>query len=127
MNILDRYLSINYLKIFLSVTLSSIALILLYSLTDFLFGFKEKSLEIVVRYAAYLIPVGFYVLSSIVVNISLLILFRRIISRKVDLTVQSFGISPLRFVSVLVVGIFLLSVLFLFLNESFLPGMFKKL
>ncbi len=127
MNILDRYLSVNYLKVFLSVALASMSLILLYSLTDFLFGFKEKSLEVVVKYVAYLIPVGFYVLSSIVVNISLLILFRRLLSKKIDLTVQSFGISPLRFLAVLITGILSLSFLFLLLNESFLPSMFKKL
>ena len=127
MNILDRYISVNYLKVFLSVTFASMALILLYSLTDFLFSFKEKSLGIVLRYVAYLVPVGFYVLSSIVVNLSLLIFFRRIISKKIDLTVQSFGISPLRFASVLIGGILSLSLLFLLLNESFLPGMFKRL
>ncbi len=127
MNILDRYISISYLKILLSVSLASMTLIILYSLADFLFAFREKSLEVAVRYTTYLIPVGFYILSSIVVNISLLILFRRILYKKTDLTVQSFGISPLRFLSFPIGGILLLSVLLLLLNESFLPRMFREI
>ncbi len=127
MNILDRYLSVSYLKIFLSVSLASMTLVILYSLTDFFFGFKEKSLRVVIEYVIYLIPVGFYVLSSIVVNVSLLLLFKRILSRNMDLTVQSFGISPLRFTAVLIAGVFFLSSFLLLLNESFIPGMFKRL
>ena len=127
MNTFDRYLSLSYLKILLSVSLASTTLIVLYSLADFLFAFREKSFEIALRYTAHLIPAGFYILSSIVVNISLLLLFRRILSKKVDLTVQSFGISPLRFLSVLLVGVLSLSLFLLLLNESFLPRMFREI
>jgi len=127
MRIIDRYLSVNYLKVFISITFVSVVLILLYSLTDFLLSFKEKSPEAVLSYSAYLIPVGFYFLSPIVVNLSLLILFRRLLSKRVDLVSQSFGITPFRLVSILMGGILLLSLTFLLLNESFLPGALKKL
>ncbi len=127
MNIFDRYLLVNFFKIFFAVSLVSLGLIVLYSLTDFFFGFKEKSPQVILRYIAYLIPIGFYVLSSLLVSVSVLILFRRILSKKIDLTVQSFGISPLRFSLLLIVSVLTLSSLFLLLNESFFPSLFKKL
>jgi len=126
MNIFDRYISANYLKIFSAVTFVAIGLTVLYSLTDFLLGFRIVNLEVGLSYVLNLIPLGFYLLSSITVNISLLILFRRIFSRKLDLTVQSFGVSPLRFSLYLIAGVFALSSLFLILNESVLPSLFKK-
>ncbi len=127
MNLFDRYLLINYLKIFFTVSLVSVGLVALYSLTDFLLGFKDKNLKVGVSYLLYLIPIGFYILSSLLVNISLLIFMRRILSRKMDLTVQSFGVSPLRFsLSVLFFTLFLSGTL-LALNESFIPQLFKKI
>ncbi len=127
MNIFDRYLAVNFLKIFSVVTFVSVGLIVVYSLTDFFLGFKESKLDVGIKYVAYLIPVGFYILSSILVNLSVLILFRRLFARKIDLTVQSFGISPLRFSLFLIGGVLILSSLFLVLNENFFPKMFKRL
>ena len=127
MNLFDRYLLRNYLKTFGAVTFVSLGLIVLYSLTDLFLGFKEASLEIGLRYTLSLVPLGFYVLSSLLVNISLLILFRRLLSRRIDLTVQSFGVSPLRFSSPILWVVLFLSLSFLLLNESFFPSMFKRL
>ncbi len=127
MKIFDRYLSVNYLKVFSTVTLALLVLVLVYGLIDFLLGFRERSPEIAFRYVLYLAPTGFYVLSPLLVNVSLLILFRRLFSKKLDLTAQSFGVSPLRFCASLIIGITALCFLFLLLNESFLPGMFKKI
>ena len=126
MNIFDRYLLLNFLKVFSAVSFVSVGLIVLYSLTDFLLGFKETNLEVGLKYTLYLIPLGFYILSSLLVNIALIVLFRRFFSKGVDFTVQSFGISPLRFSAVFVGFTLVLSSLFLFLNESFLPGLFKR-
>ena len=126
MNIFDRYISVNYLKIFSAVTAVALGLTVIYSLTDFLLGFRVVSFGVGLSYVLNLIPLGFYILSSLMVNVSLLILFRRIFSRKLDLTAQSFGLSPLRFSLFLIGGVFLLSALFLLLNESFLPSLFKR-
>jgi lipopolysaccharide export LptBFGC system permease protein LptF len=127
MNIFDRYLLTNFLKIFLTVSFASITLTVLYSLTDLFFGFKEKRLDVGLSYILYLIPVGFYILSSLLVGVSLLVLFRRVFYRRTDLTVQSFGISPLRFSSVLILSVLGLSLLLMTMNESFIPGLFKRL
>ncbi len=127
MNIFDRYLLLNFLKVFGVVSVVSVGLIVIYSLTDFFLGFKVTSLEVGVKYVLYLVPLGFYILSSLLVNISVLILFRRLFSRGTDLTAQSFGLSPLRFSAVLLVFVLSLSLLFLTANESFIPGLFKKL
>ncbi len=126
MKIFDRYISLNYLRIFVTVSAVGLALTVIYSLTDFLLGFKVVDPGVGLSYVISLIPLGFYILSSLLVNISLLILFRRIFSRKLDLTVQSFGVSPLRFSLFLIGGVLSLSALFLLLNESFLPGLFKR-
>jgi len=126
MNIFDRYLLLNFLKVFAVVSFVSVGLIVLYSLTDFFLGFKETNLRVGVQYVLYLIPLGFYILSSVLVNIALIVLFRRFFSKGVDFTVQSFGVSPLRFSAVFLGFTLFLSSLFLFLNESFLPGLFKK-
>jgi len=106
MNIFDRYISVNYFKIFSAVSATAVGLTVIYSLTDFLLGFRVVSLKVGLSYVLNLIPLGFYILSSLMVNISLLILFRRIFSRKLDLTAQSFGISPLRFSLFLIGGVF---------------------
>ncbi|RLJ70281.1 lipopolysaccharide export LptBFGC system permease protein LptF [Hydrogenivirga caldilitoris] len=127
MKIFDRYLLLNFLKILAVVSLVSVGLIVMYSLTDFFLGFKVTDFKAGAEYVIYLIPVGFYILSSLLVNISLMILFRRLFSKGIDLTVQSFGISPLRFSAFLVVFVSSLSFLFITLNESVLPGLFKKL
>ncbi|WP_457600538.1 LptF/LptG family permease [Hydrogenivirga sp.] len=127
MNIFDRYLLLNFLKVFGVVSFVSVGLIVLYSLTDLLLGFKVLKLEIGVRYVAYLIPVGFYILSSLLVNVSVLVLFRRLFSKGTDFTAQSFGLSPLRFSVSLLLFVSVLSASFLVMNESFIPGLFKKL
>ncbi|GEM_PF-1309185 len=126
MNIFDRYVLINYLKILITVSVVAVGLTIIYSMTDLLLGFKVISWQIGLSYVFNLIPLGFYVLSSLLVNISLLILFRRIFVRNIDLTAQSFGISPLRFSLSLLSSILLLSFIFLLLNESIIPQLFRN-
>lgn len=127
MNIFDRYLLVNFLKIFLTVTLVSLLLILVYSLTDFFLAFKVTSFEVALKYTTYLMPIGFYVLSPLLINVSALLLLRRVQSKKIDLTAQSFGVSPLRFSLVILAFTLCMCFLFLLQNESFLPKMFRKL
>ncbi len=126
MNLLDRYLLTNYLKVYVTVSSVLLSLVLLYSLADFLLGFKEKALHVGLRYTLYMIPIGFYMLVPIGVNISFLIFIRRIIGKGIDITAQSFGLSPLRFIMPILLFTFLLSLGTMVMNERFIPYLFKK-
>ncbi len=123
---LDRYVFFNFFKIFTVVSFTVITLTVIYSTVEFLFGFKVKDKEIFIDYVLILIPLSFYILSPVILSISLLILFRRIFSKKIDLTCMSFGISPLRFSLTLLIFSFLLSLMFLLLNENFFPKLLKQ-
>ncbi len=125
MNTFDRYLALNFLKIFLTVTLVAVILIVMYSVTNLFIVIGVKDVGLLFDYVTHLIPLGFYILSPLTLNISLIILFKRLIARNVDLTAQSFGISPLRLVSVLILFTLGLSLSFVALNERFIPSLFK--
>ncbi len=125
MGLFDRYVFLSFLRVFGIITLGAIALITLYGLTDFFITFKKKDMGLAFKYISFLIPLGFYILSPMLLSISLIVVFRRFFSRNVDLTAQSFSLSPLRFSLSLVLFSLLLSFAFLVLNESFLPSLFK--
>ncbi len=126
MNLFDRYLLINFLKVLLTVTAVFIALVILYSLTELVLSFRIKDMDIGLRYSTYLIPLGVYIMFPLISGVSVIVVLRRIFAKKIDLTSQSFGVSPLRFSLPILMPILLGSVLFLVLNESFIPGLFKK-
>ncbi len=126
MNIFDRYILVNFLKILATSILVSVVIILLYSLAEFMIAFKVRSLDLGVRYSVYLLPLGIYIMFPLLAGVSVIVLLRRIFSKRIDLTAQSFGLSPLRFSLPVIVAVSLFSVTFLVLNESFIPGLFKK-
>ena len=125
MNTFDRYVALNFLKIFATVTLVAIALIVMYSLTNLFVVLKIRDFGILLTYVANLVPLGFYILSPLTLNISLIILLKRLLSKNVDLTAQSFGISPLRLSASLLLITLTLSLSFVAMNESFIPSLFK--
>ena len=127
MNLLDRYLLTGYLKVFVVVSLVFLSLTLLYGLADFLLGFKERNFDVGLSYSLYLIPVGFYVLLPLLVNISFLIFTRRVISKGIDITAQSFGLSPLRLIMPIFLFVLVLSLGSIAMSERFIPGLLKKL
>ncbi len=116
----------NFLKITLVVLCVSVALTLLYSLTELVTTFKVKDLSIGIRYCLYLMPLGVYIMFPLITGISVTVLLRRVFSRNLDLIAQSFGLSPLRFSLPVIGTVLLFSVLFLLLNESFIPGLFRE-
>ncbi|MDQ7039035.1 MAG: LptF/LptG family permease [Aquificota bacterium] len=126
MNLFDRYMITQFLKILTAVAFVSSVLILVYSLAEFLMGFRVRDFEVGVRYSLYVLPLGLYILFPLVAGVSVIILFRRVFSRNIDLTAQSFGISPLRFTAPVLILVLAGSLLFLVLNESFIPKLFKK-
>jgi len=125
MNVLDRYLLINFLKIFAFITLTATALIVIYSITDFFLAFKVRDPSLILRYIAHLIPLGFYILSPLIVGISVIVLFRRVFASRLDLTSQSFTITPLRLSLFILLFSGALSGSFLLLNEAVIPSLFK--
>ena len=127
MKLFDRYLLSQFFKIFLTLEIASLLLVIVYAVTDFLLAFKVSDTKVVFLYTLYLLPTSFYILSPVVFNLSALVFFRRLLAKNVDLTAQSFTLSPLRLsMPVAIVG-FLMGGLFLFMNESLLPTLFKKL
>ena len=125
MGLLDRYVLLSFLRVFGIVTFGSVALITLYGFTDFFIAFKNKSVELALEYISLLIPLGFYILSPMLMSISLIVVFRRFFSKNIDLTAQSFSLSPLRFSLPILLFSLFLSFAFAVLNESFLPSMFR--
>lgn len=123
----DIYIFRNFLLAFLSVNLVSVLLVTLYALLEFILGFKEKSVKIAVEYFLNFLPLGFYYLSFITGGISLVVFLKRIIDKKIDLTVQSFGISPLRFSFSVFLFFFLLSLIFLLGNQYIFPKLLGNL
>ncbi|GAB6065531.1 LptF/LptG family permease [Aquifex pyrophilus] len=123
----DLYLFRNFFLVFLSVNLVSVLLVSLYGLLEFILGFKEKSINVALQYFFNLLPLGFYYLSFITSGISSVVFLKRIVEKKIDLTVQSFGISPLRFsLSVLLFFLFLSSI-FLLGNQYLFPKLLGNL
>jgi hypothetical protein len=126
MNLFDRYMALQFLKVLTAVSGVTLILVLIYSLTEFMVGFRVKDPQVGLRYSLYLLPLGFYIMFPFVAGLSVLIVLRRVFAKKMDLTFQSFGLSPLRFTLPIVLPVLAGSVAFLLLNESFLPGLFKK-
>lgn len=125
--LLDRYLLSRFLGIFLNVSFVSVLLVSLYALLDFLVGFKEKRTDVALSYFLNILPLGFYYISFITLSISLILFLRKVFEKKMELTVQSFGISPLRFsLPVLLFSVFLSST-FLLGNEYAFPKLLGNL
>jgi len=123
----DRYILVRFLGIFINVSFVSVLLISLYALLDFLIGFKEKKWDVALSYFLTILPLGFYYVSFITLSISLITFLRRIFEKKIELTVQSFGISPFRFSLPLLAFSILLSFTFLLGNEYAFPKLLGKL
>ena len=123
----DRFLLKGFLWIFFSVSAVGVSLVSLYALTDFLVGFKVKEISVALKYFLYLIPLGFYYISPLIISIALFIFLKRVVDRKIDLIVQSFGISPFRFSVPFLIFSLLLSLLFVAGNQFLFPKIAKRL
>ncbi len=117
----DRFILINFLWIFLSVSAVGIILVSLYVLADFLVGFKTKTLGIGISYFLNLLPLGFYYISPLIFSVAIFLFLKRIIDRKIDLIVQSFTVSPLRLSAPVLLFSLFISLLFLLGNQFIFP------
>ena len=123
----DRFILKSFLWVFLSVSFAGVFIVSLYALADFLVGFKVKEISVATQYFLYLLPLGFYYISPLLISVSLFIFLKRVIDRKTDLIVQSFGISPLRFSLPVLIFSLLLSLLFLAGNQFLFPETAERL
>ncbi|MGC8852886.1 MAG: LptF/LptG family permease, partial [Hydrogenobacter sp.] len=100
---LGKYVLSFYAKLFLVVNAVLLSIVSSYAMMELLFLFKEKSIDVAWSYLVNLIPVAFFYLLPLSSVITMMILLNYIFSKKIDLIVQSFGISPLKFFSSVVI------------------------
>lgn len=113
---LGKYVLSLYAKLFLVVNGVLLGMVSSYALMELLFLFKEKGSSVAWSYLINLLPVAFFYLLPLNCVISLIILLNYVFSKKIDLIVQSFGISPLRFLLSVVLLLIFISLINLFLS-----------
>lgn len=113
---LGKYVLSLYAKLFLVVNGVLLGIVSSYALMELLFLFKEKGGGVALSYLANLLPIAFFYLLPLSCVIALMILLNHVFSKKIDLIVQSFGISPLRFLSSVVLFLIFISLINLFLS-----------
>ena len=113
---LGKYVLSFYAKLFLVVNAVLLSIVSSYAMMELLFLFKEKSINVAWSYLVNLIPIAFFYLLPLSSVITMMILLNYIFSKKIDLIVQSFGISPLKFFSSVVIFLIVVSFINLFLS-----------
>ncbi|WP_340695594.1 LptF/LptG family permease [Hydrogenobacter thermophilus] len=113
---LGKYVLFLYVKLFLIVNAILLGIVSSYALMELLFLFKQKSADIAFSYLANLLPLSFLYLSPFSSVIAMMILLRYVFLRKIDLIVQSFGISPLKFFLNIVLFLVFVSFFNFFMN-----------
>ncbi|MCX7989640.1 MAG: LptF/LptG family permease [Aquificaceae bacterium] len=111
---LGLYLITNYIKTFLLVLLVLFGIFYLYLLGELFFLFKDKNLSIFLSYTINFLPIAFFYMSAFTAGLALILVFRRLINKKLDLLFQSFGLSPLRLSSYILLFSLFLSLVNLF-------------
>ncbi len=124
---LNRYLLLNHIKTFLLILMVLFGILYAYLIGEVLMVFKEKSLTVLASYTLYFLPVAFFYLSALVNGLALLIAFRRLFQRKIDLLIQSFGLSPLNFFTFMLFFSLFLSLLNLLGSYRLYPESQRKL
>lgn len=124
---LGSYLMVNYIKTFLLVLFVLLGLFYLYLLGELFFLFKDKNPSIFLSYTLNFLPIAFFYMSAFVTGFALILVFRRIINKKLDLLFQSFGLSPLRLSSYILIFSLFLSLMNLFGSYDLYAKNQKKL
>jgi len=127
MKLLYKYILFYFLKIFLIVNCVVFFITAVYGLADLLLSFQIRSFEIGLKYILLLIPFVFYYLSPLSYTSASLVVLRRLIDKKVDLTAQSFGISHYNLILPLVISVIILSLFHITMNEKVYPTVYKEI
>lgn len=111
---LGKYILLNHTRAFLLLFIVLMGILYTYLAGEVLLLFKDRSPEVFLSYTLNFLPIAFFYSGAFVNALALLMSFRRLFYRKIDLLVQSFGISPLRFF----LWVLFFSVFLSFLNLS---------
>ncbi|MCS6957842.1 MAG: LptF/LptG family permease [Aquificaceae bacterium] len=93
---LGRYILFNHIKTFFLILFVLIGLLYIYLIGEVFILFEEKNLKVFLDYSLNFLPISFFYISSFVVSLSFLLVFRRMLQKNMDFLVYSFGISPLK-------------------------------
>ncbi len=124
---LGKYTLLFYVRIFIVVSLILLGIVSSYAFAEFFLVFKEKSIKVALLYFFNLLPLAFFYLLPTTSIVSLMIVFRRIFVKKIDLITQSFGISPLKFSSSILFFILLICLINFLLSFDFYAKRDKNL
>ena len=127
MKLLYKYIIAYFFKIFIVINAVIIVITSIYGLADIFLSFKEVSFKLGAKYVILLIPFVFYYLSPLSYTSASMILFKRLADRKIDLTSQSFGISPYHFMLPLILLSLTISLFHLLMNEKVYPYIYKEI
>ena len=127
MKLLYKYLLFYFLKIFAIINLVIFVITAVYGLADLFLSFKSPSPSVGFKYILLLIPFVFYYLSPLSYTSAGLIVLKRLMDKKVDLTAQSFGISPYNLILPLVISVIILSLFHIAMNEKVYPTVYKEI
>lgn len=94
---LSKYILLNHIKTFLLFLMVLMGILYVYLVGELLLLFRVKSPELLLTYTLNFLPTAFFYAGAFVNALALLVAFRRLFQKKIDLLLQSFGISPLRF------------------------------
>ncbi|MEJ7556412.1 MAG: LptF/LptG family permease [Aquificaceae bacterium] len=124
---LFRYLLINHIKTFTLLLVVLIGILYAYMIGEVFLVFKNRNPEVVLSYSLNFLPTAFFYSGAFVNALALLVALRRLFQRKIDLLIQSFGISPLRFFSFAIFFSLFLSIFNLFGSYWLYPQSQKRL
>ncbi len=124
---LFRYLLVNHIKTFALLLAVLIGILYAYLMGEFFLVFKDKNPEVIMSYSLNFLPTAIFYSGAFINTIALLVALRRLFQRKMDLLIQSFGVSPLRFFSFALFFSFAFSIFNLFGSYGLYPQSQKRL
>ncbi len=124
---LKRYVLFNYLSLYLLVFLVVSGVVYIYLLGELLFVFKRKSLWVFASYSLNFLFVSFFYAGSFAGGLALLFLLRKLSQKRLDLLVQSFGISYAKLLSYVFAFSAFVSLLNLFFSYDLYPKAQRRL
>ncbi len=127
MKLLYKYLLFYFLKIFLIINFVIFVITAVYGLADLFLSLQSPPAWVGFKYILLLIPFVFYYLSPLSYTSAGLVVLKRLMDKKVDLTAQSFGISPYNLILPLIISVVVLSIFHIAMNEKIYPTVYKEI
>ena len=115
----------EFLKAFSVLTLVFVSILSLYALLDVFLLYRLPALSILPKVMLNTILVSFYYTAPIINSLALMLYLKRVFSKSYDRIASAFGVSPLGFLSPIILFSLALSFLQLILSHSIYPKAFK--